>query len=140
MQLNNQFVLELDGIDVVLIQEVQPPDVEFNVVTYGTFAGLPDIKQSGKKKVGEMTLKKLRFGQEKVFRDWLESTAVTTPSVYARNYILREINNVGTTVAAYICIGAFPSKITHSGFKRADDAELVMEEVTMSMTYFRQLV
>lgn len=139
---NNQFVIEIAGVDILLIQEAQLPDVETNVLNYGTTAGLPDVKIAGKKKVAEMTLKKLRptaIAGENFARTWFESTAVLPANQYKRNIVLREVNEGGITVATYVCVGAFPTKITHSGFNRKDDNELIMEEMTISMDNFIQL-
>ena len=141
MQKNNQFTIEINGIDVLLVQEVTMPEIETNVLSYGTSAGIPDIKIAGKKKVGEMVLKKLRpsIGFDKAAMLWFESTNVSSPLAYKKNIVVRETNELGLTVSQYICEGCFPSKVTHSGFKRGDASELVMEDVTMSMDNFYQV-
>ena len=141
MQRNNMFVIEFEGIDLLLIQEVTMPDVETNVLTYGNAAALPDIKIAGKRKVGDATLKKLRptLFFDATARAWLNQTTLVNAIAYKRNLVIREVDAIGITKAEYIMEGCFPSKITHSGFKRGDDSELVMEEVTLSMDDFKQV-
>lgn len=142
MQQNNRFVMEMNGIDVLLVQEATLPDIETNVLTYGNFAGLPDKKVAGKKKVGQSTFKKLRpsVGFDSSIRVWFQQTLVTGQLAYKRDIVIREINELEVPIASYIMEGCFPSKITHSGFKRGDDSELIMEEITLDMDDFYQLV
>lgn len=140
-QQNNRFSIVINGIESLLVQEVSLPDVETNALTFGNFAGLPDKKIAGKKKVGDATFKKLRstIGSDISVRLWFQESVVGPPASYKRDIVVTELNELDIPVASYIMEGCFPSKVSHSGFKRGDDSELVMEEVTLSMDDFYQI-
>jgi phage tail-like protein len=144
MQTNNSFAIDINGIDVILFQELSIPDVETNTLTYGTYANVPDTKIAGKKKVAQITLKKLRFnelaGVDNWARTWFETTVSGLPQLYWRSFTIREINPLGITVATYAVINAYPQKIAHGGFKRNGDNELVMEDVTLEVNDFKQVL
>lgn len=139
---NHRFKLIMGGFDTFLVQEVTLPDVEYNVLQYGTFVNEPDVKVAGKKKVGEMTLKKLRLSTlaDTTWRDRFELQRIGIAGTSWGNFELQELMPDGSGVAQrYFVKNAVISKISHSGFKRSEDSELVMEEITLAVGDFGNL-
>lgn len=137
---NHRFKIVINGFDTALIQEFTPPDVEYNELTFGAAVNAPDTKVAGKKKVGDMTFKKLRLSNQadRFWRSLFESQSNTPFLNYSIGVIeIHELLPDGVAFAQrYIATNCFVKKITHSGFKRSDDSELVMEEITLACTDF----
>lgn len=137
---NHRFKILIAGFDTMLVQEFTPPDVEYNQLQFGAAVNSPDAKVAGKKKVGDMTLKKLRLsGQADTFWRRLFESQSNTPFLnYSIPVIeIQELMPDGIAYAQrYIATNCFITKITHSGFKRSEDSELVMEELTLACTDF----
>lgn len=137
---NHRFKISINGFDVLTVQEVSLPDVEYNEITFGTTVNSPDAKVAGKKKVGDMTLKKLRLSSQadRFWRSLFERQSNEPFFNYSFPAIeVSELLPDGIVVAQrYIATNCFIKKITHSGFKRSDDSELVMEEITLGCTDF----
>ena len=138
---NHRFKLVMNGFDTFLVQEATLPDVEYNILQYGTFVNEPDVKVAGKKKVGEMTLKKLRLSEvpDTIWRARFERQSFGVGGDFS-NFEVHELQENGLDVSAiYLVKNAVISKITHSGFKRSEDSELVMEEITLAVSNFTQI-
>ena len=129
MRQNNKFQIEIDGIDALLIQEIDMPDVERPALTYGNYAGLPDRKvPSSKKKIGDATLKKMKpvNGFDTFLHDWIQNPI-------PRNIVVRELGELNQTVGLNVWLDCFPTKVSQSSMKRGDDPELIIEEATIAI-------
>jgi hypothetical protein len=129
MRQNNLFQVEIDGIDVLLVQEIDMPEIERPALTYGNYAGLPDVKiPSAKKKIGDATIKKVKpmVGFENFLFQWLSNPI-------PRNIVVREVNELGITIGLNIWLNCFPTKLSQTSMKRGEDPELIIEEATIAI-------
>lgn len=137
MRQNHLFILEIDGVDQLLIQELTTPDVELQEMLHGGPINSPDIKTPGKKKVGDLTLKKIApiNGVDNFAWVWLEQAATMSRGAYARNVVLRLTDETGLrTLARFAGARLWPKKISGMQLKRSGDSENSIEEVLFSCT------
>jgi len=141
MRKNYDFVLEIAGIDQLLIQECTLPDVEVAEVMHGAGIGMPDTKTPGKKKVTDFTVKKVMpvEGPDNWVWPWLDLVHSQPRHISSRYAILKMVAPLGPpgayrTLARYELIELWPKKVTGLSFKREGDGENVMEEIVFSCT------
>lgn len=133
------FVIEIEGIDQMLLQEVKPPEVEIGAVPHGAFNY--DVKTAGGVAVSDAELRKITMapaGDRWAF-DWMsqaQSTQTGTgglPEAYKRNVVFKQMGANGVAVKAELWIGCWVRKSVTSDFKRGNQNENVIETVTLSV-------
>lgn len=136
-RLNIYWELELQGYNSYAIQEVKTPSLEFSEITYGQPYPLPDGKQPGKMKVGDMVVKKMRplDSSEHADWDWIANTALQ-PAAARRVGFLKEKDANGKVLNTYFLGAVWPKKIGEKTYTLEGDGEVVMDEVTLACTYF----
>jgi len=140
---NHRFALEIAGIDQLLIQEVDLPDVEVTEVTHGGAVNESDIKTPGKKKIGDLVMRKLKASTsaDNWVWPWLELTIRTIREAHAQYAFLKEVDETGfKTIARYELGEIWPKKITGLQYKREGDPENLIEEITFSISKFTKLI
>lgn len=139
---NFQFMLEVDGIDQLLIQECTLPDLEFSETLHGGPVGTPDIKTPGKRKVGDFTVKKIMsvVTPDNWIWPWTDLIGSTPRAVSSKFAILKLMSPDGfRTLARYELIDLWPKKVEGLQFKREGDGENLMEVIIFSCTDIRKI-
>jgi hypothetical protein len=133
-----RFILELDGADSFLVQEITPPDVELAIVEHGSPGNMPNGKSAGKMKVGDLVLKKLKPANRKDTWAWgLMATAMIEPmsSAFKTGFLKEMSTDMVTPLQSHYLGNCWVSKITNDGYK-LDDSENIMQEVTFAVQYY----
>ena len=133
-----RYVLELNGADAFLIQEVTPPTPEFAVVTHGAPVNMPDKKTPGKVKFGQLVLTKLKPADraDSWAWDWFAKCLVGTYDQFAYTGFLKELGPDGVTVVRkYYLNECWPSKID-PGKYTSTGSNNVIETVTLEVNSF----
>ncbi len=134
-----KFIVEIDGIDQLLVQEVTLPEDSVEVVELG--AGVNDyaVKLPSRPKIGNITLKKVLSTSkpETWAYDWLEKTKTGKREDYAKFAFIKQLAEDGTTVIRTHDLGEiFPVKIAPEGLKRLG-TELFMESVEFAISKYK---
>lgn len=133
--------LDIVGVDPTLFQEVKLPDIEWTEMLHQGDSNDADIKTPGRKKIGDMTIKKLKAStiQDAWIWAWFESVGITTRAAYARFGFLKELDETGFRVVAIYDLGEiWPKKINGSTYKKGGDGENLIEEITFSVSRFKK--
>lgn len=129
------FVIEIDGVDVALIQEVKKPEVEVQAALHG--AANYDIKTAGGVVVSDAELKKIKpaTNSDNFGWSWLTTAAAgALPEQYKRNVVFREMAPNGTTLNAWLWEGVWCRKLVDdNNFKRGTTTDNVVETITLSV-------
>lgn len=131
---NFRWTIEINGINEFLVQELQMPETERPVFEIGQGADLPNTKWSGKKKIGEMTLKMLvpidgEFKSK--IEEWYDQGCADKKLVQIR---LQDCENQDFT--GWDLEGVFPNKISWDALVKATDGEAWMVDVTCQVERF----
>lgn len=136
---NFRFALELDGINMFLIQEVQAPVMEYAVKTHGAPVNMPDAKTQGKLKVGEMVVKKLMSatGPDLWASDWFGAGVAGLSKDFRKTGWLKHLDNSGLiTIQKWFLGDIWPSKIEYANLVAGGDGENMIETVTFQVQFF----
>lgn len=142
---NFRFRAEFEGLDPILIQEVNIPDAEVDVIEHS--AGNYSEKTGGRKKFGDVTLKKLKSQDysDNWAWDWLnevqndETGGGKKPSEYRKSFTISELasDNV-TTINRWLIIRSFPKSVK-GGNKNANESTNTIEEVVLAVTRVKKI-
>lgn len=133
--------LEIAGVDNSLFQEVKLPDAEWAEIMHQGDSNDADIKTPGRKKISDLTIKKLKAStiQDAWIWSWFDSVGITVRSAYARFGYLKELDESGFKVVAVYDLGEiWPKKINGSTYKKGGDGENVIEEIVFSVSRFQK--
>ena len=140
------FVLEIDGVDQILIQDVKFPDVEIGKVEHG--ATNYNVKTAGGVTVGDAELQKIKAAPEG--DSWAWEWATSAQDAFAgggltedfkRDVIFKEMAPDGvTTINSWLWEGCWVMKISTSNYKRGAQDENVLETLTLSVDRVQKLV
>lgn len=136
MRQNQLFIIEINGMDELEIQEFTIPDVELQIITHGAGIGRPDKKTPGKRKVGEATFKKVApvAGIDSWAWTRLEAASNSGSIAYFENITLKVMNENGSrTIARYQMLNCWVQKIAGQAFKREGDSENLIQEITLAV-------
>ena len=127
-------------INPFLFQEGEIPEVEVDSTAHGD--ANYDVKTGGRKKFGDIVLKKLITTDpqgDTYFFDWqiLVQDALTggglTPLGYKRTCIIKELAEDGISVInTWVCTGVWPKKISGQKQDRLS-SDNTIEEITLSV-------
>lgn len=139
------FIIEIDGLNQYLVQKIQIPEEEIEVVAHGDTNH--DVKTGGRYKIGDIVLDKLKAlpTSDMWAKQWMNTVQNPTlgggslPLDYKKIVIIREMDTTGTiAVNSYIFEGCFPTKISHSDFDR-NSSDNMIETVTLSTDRGRKI-
>lgn len=136
---NFRFLLEIDGANSFLIQEVQVPVMEYAIITHGAPVNLPNGKTPGKIKIGEMVVKKLMTATDADTwaEDWFGAAVAGVAQDYRKVGWLKHIDNSGfRTLQKWFLGDIWPSKIERGNLNVNGDGENLIETVTFQVQYF----
>jgi phage tail-like protein len=131
-----EYVVEIDGLDTFLVQEVTLPERSVDVTEHGE--GNIKRKTPGMVMIGQLVLKKLIPADtaDTWAFDWFNQVQNTQTGVgtttFFRNVVIRLKDNAGSSKKVFQCIECFPSKIV-PGSLNSTSSDNVMEEVTLEV-------
>ena len=133
-----RYLLELDGADSFLIQEIDPPKVELAVVEHASPGNIPNAKTPGKMKVGELVVKKMKPANRVDTWAWelMAAAALGLTPTFVKTGFLKELApDMVTTVSKFFLGDCWVSAIEHSGYKGTAD-ENIIETVTFAVQFY----
>lgn len=133
-----RYLLELDGADAFLIQEVDTPEVELPKVEHAAPGNIPNVKTAGKMTVGDLVVKKLKPAERAETWAWdLMAQAATglTPNFVKTGFLKEMSNDMITVVQSNFLGDAWVTKIGSQSFK-GQGSENLIEEVTWAVQYY----
>jgi hypothetical protein len=142
-RLENYWRLEIRGINIGAIQEVDMPDIEIGEAMFND--GRVDIKVNTVAKYGDLTFRKIQTSTaaDLAIFAWFTSAfdpltgKIGNPSAIKRNGSLVHVDGSGNDVERYALVGLKPKKKTGQKLKRKDPGILI-EEATFSVDSFTQ--
>ncbi len=136
---NFRYTLELDGVNMFQIQEVQAPVVEFPVLEHGAPINMPNVKTPGKMKVGELVLKKLcpLLTSDTWAWDWFAHGIAGVYADWNRIGFLKDHGPDGISTVQTMFLGnIWCSKIESPNRVSMGDGENYIETVTLQCQYY----
>lgn len=136
-----RYVLELDGINMFLIQDVQTPEVEYQVDEHGAPINIPNAKTPGKMRVGEMVVQKLMpaLSADTWAWDWFGAALSGIKKDFIKTGVLRHVGPDGfSTLDAYFLGDIWPSKIGSSNLVAAGSGNIIETVTFQTQFYFNQ--
>jgi len=134
----HRFVLEIDGLNAFLVQEVELPDFELEEVVHGAPMNTPNVKTPGKPVVGNLIIRKLVPANQADtwVWDWMALCIDGNAEEYKKTGTLRDYLPSGTgTVQQYFCGEIFPMKVETPNRLR-QSANNLIEAITFSVETF----
>jgi len=136
---NFRYILEIDGINMFLIQEVQAPDVEYAKIEHGAPANIPNAKTPGRMKVGDLVVKKLcpATQADTWAWDWFAEGVAGIRKDFIKTGFLKHLANDGvTTIQTFFLGDIWPMKISPSNLNSNGDGENFIETVTFATQFY----
>lgn len=136
---NFRFLLELDGLNSFLVQEVQAPTVETSVIMHGAPGNIPDAKTPGKPKVSELVLKKLCPANlaDTWAWDWYGAAIAGVRKDFIKTGFLKHLGPDGMiTVQNFFLGDCWVSKIEPGNLMSYGDGENFIETVTLQCQFY----
>jgi hypothetical protein len=136
---NFRYILELDGSNTFLVQEVTPPVVELPEIKHGAPGNDPDSKTPGKLIIGDLIVKKLKpaLVADSWAWDWMAQAMVGVNAGFMKTGYLKHLGPDGVTnVEKYFLGEIWPKKIEGSNLVSMGPGENMIETVTFSVKYY----
>lgn len=136
---NYNFLLQIDGVDMLRVQVVTPPTVEYTEHLSGSAGNGPDFKSPGKKIVGDLVIECLvpDNGDPEVW-ERLNSAAGGIRSQYAGIGVLSEIGPSGTPGQNFFLDQIWLKKIEKSTYETtAGSSDNAKRTLTFSVGDYR---
>lgn len=133
-----RYALELNGVNMFLMQEVQPPKAGVAVVEHGSPGNMPNGKTPGKPKVSEMVVKKLKPADRPDTWAWdLLAAAISgLKGAYAGIGFLVEYGPDCVTVVDKKFLGDIWVSDIEESNKNSMGSNNVIETVTFQVQYY----
>jgi hypothetical protein len=139
---NFRFMLELDGSNAFLIQEIQAPTVELAVIEHGAPANDPNSKTPGKLKIGELVIKRLKpalFADTWV-EDWMAQAMAGTIQSFYKTGFLKHLGPDGVSVVQNYFLGdVWPSKNEPGNLVLMAPGENLIDTITLQVKYYHSV-
>lgn len=136
---NFRYTLEIDGVNMFQVQEVQAPTVEFPVLEHGAPINMPNAKSPGKMKVSELVVKKLCPGlaADVWAWNWFAAGIAGVYNDWSKVGFLKHHGPDGvSTIQTFFLGNIWPSKIEPSNLVSMGDGENFIETVTFQCQYY----
>lgn len=134
-----RFILELDGANQFLIQEVVPPEAEFDVNTHGAPANIPNPETPGKVKFGDMVVKKLMPANEadRWAWDWFAEGMAGNNLTFRKQGFLVDLGPDGNSAIQTWYLGnIWPKKIVDQARMADGSGGNLIQEITFSVQMY----
>lgn len=138
-RLNFRFSLELNGIPVAQIQEIDSPDFNIGEIMQGAAGNEPNKKIPGKPTVGDLVVRKIKPIKTVDNWAWLWMAGVLRdPSASRMIGFLNEHGVDDTSIEQRFYLGeVWPKAIPGLQYRaNVDPGDLLLEEITFSVRYF----
>ena len=132
------YSIEIDGVDELYVQNIEIPELSFEIVEHGAAGNQPNKKTAGKATVGDLVIEKLLPANTPDFTsyDWYAQVLSGQPALYARTGLLKQMNSGSLTpVRIFLFTDAWISKIETTAFN-AQNSENMKETMTLSINNF----
>lgn len=136
---NFRYLLELDGLNSFLVQEVDPPEVEYEEIAHGAPVNIPNAKTPGKLAVGDLVLRKLKpaLQADTWAWDWFGNGLQGVKSDFVKVGRLKDLGPDGLlTVETFFLGDIWPKKISDSSRNSMGPGENLIQEVTFSCQFY----
>lgn len=133
-----RFMLEFDGLNAFLVQEITPPSVEFGEIEHGTPGNIPTAKTPGKMKVGDLVVKKLMTAEvaDTWADDWMASAVAGVKRDFRKVGFLKHLAPDAVRVVQTWFLGeVWPKKIEYNDLNAAGQNNII-QTVTFSTQFF----
>jgi T4-like virus tail tube protein gp19 len=136
---NFRYILELDGANTFLIQEVQAPTLELPEIKHGAPSSDPDSKTPGKLIVGDLVVKKLMpaFTADTWAHNWMAEAMVGVAGGFMKTGFLKHLGPDGLSVVQKYFLGdVWVKKIEPGNLVSLGPGENIIETVTFAVKYY----
>lgn len=133
-----RYLLELDGVNSFLIQEVTPPSAEFTEIMHGAPGNIPNAKSPGKPKFGDLVVKKLMpaLKSDTWAWDWFGAAMAGVKNDFVKTGFLKHLGPDGVlTVQSYFLGDVWVKKIENAPSKSMGEENMI-ETVTFSVQWY----
>ena len=134
-----RYVLEIDGANQFLIQEVQLPEAEYNVNEHGAPANIPNKETPGKLKIGDLIVKKLMPANtaDKWAWDWFGQGLLGDNIAFNKQGFLIDLGPDGVTpIQTWYLGNIWPKKIAEQARMSDGSGGNLIQEITFSVQMF----
>jgi phage tail-like protein len=136
---NYRWRLEMNGLNVFEVQEVQIPSIEIPKIEHGSGINDPNKKTPGKVQFGDLVMKKLKSSLTADIWaiDKMAQAIAGAPDILFENAFLIDYNINGVTpVEKWFLGNCWVTKIEQSNRGQMSPGENIIETVTFSIDYF----
>lgn len=133
-----RYLMEFDGADAFLIQEIDPPEVELPEVEHSAPGNIPNAKTPGKMKVGQLVVKKLKPANRADTWAWdlmAQAASGLIPDFVKIGFIHELKPNMVANAQSFFLGSAWVTKIENPSYK-GEGSENLIETVTFSVQYY----
>lgn len=133
---NFQWVIEINGLDQWLIQEISGISSEFEKVIYNDVG--EDVERPGRPKSGDISFKKVIRAKNsdnwawEMLRKIFNGVSYSTPADYMGTWTLKLLNPDNTVARRYALTEAWVQKVELDDLARGGN-EAAMDSVTLSV-------
>lgn len=130
-----RFLIEVDGLDQFLAQNVTIGDLEISEIMVGQGIDQPDAKIPGKVTIGDVEVQKLipTDSMETWAWDWLLLALTQNRETYARDIVFKLLGDNQQVIRTYVLFDAWPKTINLGELDRVGE-DKVMETVTLAVS------
>ena len=135
---NFRYLMEFDGADAFLIQEIDAPEVELPEIEHAAPGNIPNAKTPDKMKVSQLVVKKLKPANRADTWAWdmmADAAAGLTPDFVKIGFLHELGPNMVNNAQSFFIGNAWVSKIVNPSYK-GEGGENLIEEVTFSVQYY----
>lgn len=135
---NFRYLLELDGADAFLIQEINSPDVELAEVQHAAPGNIPNAKTPGKMSVGDLVVKKLKPANRSDNWAWelMAQASVGLQLDFAATGFLKEMTpDMTGTIQSFFLGAVWVKKISGIAYV-GTGSDNIIEEVTFAPQFY----
>ncbi len=133
-----RYLLELDGADAFLIQEIETPEVELPIVEHAAPGNIPNAKTPGKMKVGNLVVKKLKPANRVDTWAWdmmVKAANGLTPDFAKTGFLKHMDTEMARPLETFFLGSTWITKISSSGLK-GQGSENIIETCEFAVQFY----
>lgn len=139
------FAIEINGINQLLIQEVQKPSVSVQAAEHGDYNST--IKTPGGVEVGDAELKMVKPAPEGDISVWawlnlaqdMNTKSGGLSGEYSKDIIFKELSPRGIAVSIWLWEGCWVKEISEDNYVRGNQSDNVIQTVTLSVNKVKRI-
>ena len=136
---DHRFILEIDGFNQFLIEEVDPPEVEYEVHVHGAPGNIPNPNTPGKMKTNDMVVKKLMpAGRPDIeIWDWFGRAMLGDNLALNKQGFLIDLDPTSLVPVQWWYLGnIWPSKIKDQPRTSQGTGGNLIQEITFNVQFY----